>query len=486
MPAEWKMIGRSITFLILAASVGSACRSDRAPRQAGQSPAAGGLRRDSTPRPAGFTLPAEVTFAEHVAPILYNHCARCHRVGEAGPFPLLSYQDAASHAMLIKAATQARYMPPWPADPTYRHFADENVLTEEQIALIARWVEQGAPRGDPEKEPKPPSFPNGSQLGKPDLVVRMPEAYRMPGDGKDKFVSMKLPFSIPQDTFVRAIEFVPGNRKLLHHVNAHLVNYPDGSRRNLLRGPWFAEAGPHHMDALKDLDLKNDDGSEPALTLSVANYLPGALPTLYPEGIGGYRMSRKGYLVMHHVHYGPTPVPATDRSRFNVFFDTAPPRRPTYTLLLGTLGRSPVVPPLVVPPNTVKTFRTQFTLPADISVLTINPHMHLLGRTFLAYAVRPTGDTIPLVRIKRWDFRWQYFYTYEKMLHLPAGTTIYAEAVYDNTASNPNNPFSPPREVREQGGSMRSTDEMFQCIITMLPYQRGDENFRLDQAEARR
>jgi hypothetical protein len=483
MPAEWKMIGRSITFLILAAWVGSACRSDR---QAGQSPASGGLGMASTPRPAGFTLPAEVTFAEHVAPILYNHCARCHRVGEAGPFPLLSYKDAATHAMLIKAATQARYMPPWPADPTYRHFADENVLTEEQIALIARWVEQGAPRGNPEKEPKPPSFPSGSQLGKPDLVVRMPEAYRLPGDGKDKFVSMKLPFSIAQDTFVRAIEFVPGNRKLLHHVNAHLVNYPDGARRNLLRGPWFAEAGAHHMDALKDLDLKNDDGSEPALTLSVANYLPGALPTLYPEGIGGYRLSRKGYLVMHHVHYGPTPVPSTDRSRFNVFFDTAPPRRPTYTLLLGTLGRSLVVPPLVVPPNTVKTFRTQFTLPADISVLTINPHMHLLGRTFLAYAVRPSGDTIPLVRIKRWDFRWQYFYTYEKMLHLPAGTTIYAEAVYDNTANNPNNPFSPPREVREQGGSMRSTDEMFQCIITMLPYQPGDENIRLDQANVTR
>jgi hypothetical protein len=169
-------------------------------------------------------------------------------------------------------------------------------------------------------------------------------------------------------------------------------------------------------------------------------------------------------------HYGPSSVPATDRSYFNVFFDTAPPRRPTYTLLLGTLGRSPVVPPLVVPPNTVQTFRTQFTLPDDISVLTINPHMHLLGRSFLAYAVPPTGGTIPLVRIKRWDFRWQYFYTYEKMLHLPKGTTVF---------------FSPPREVREQGGSMRSTDEMFQCILTIMPYQPGDEQIRLGSLTAR-
>jgi hypothetical protein len=468
---------RAAVAVCLGAAISIGCRAE--PRERPSSPPAAASRLvDTLPEAAG-TLPDRVTYAEYVAPILHNSCSRCHRVGEAGRFPLMSYQDAAPRAALIKAVTRARYMPPWPADPTYRHFVDENVLTGEQIALLARWADQGAPRGDPNREPAPPRFPAASQLGKPDLVIRMPTPYHLPGDGKDKFLSMKLPFSIPQDTFVRAIEFVPDNRRLLHHVNAHLVNYADGAKRNLLEGPWFAEAGPGHLDALEELDLRNDDGTEAPLTLSVTNYLPGALPVLYPEGIGGYRMSKQGYLIMHHVHYGPTSVLATDRSKFNVFFDTAPPRRPTYTLLLGTLGRSPVVPPLVIPPNTVQTFRTQFTLPADISVLTINPHMHLLGKTFWAYAVKPGGDTIPLIRIRNWDFRWQYFYTYEKMLHLPAGTTIYAEATYDNTSNNPNNPFNPPQEVREQGGSMRSTDEMFQCIITMLPYQQGDEHISL-------
>jgi len=446
-------------------------------------PSAGLARAQNGSQPVAVTLPDTVTYAEHVAPILYAHCARCHRPGEAGPFPLLGYADASKYAASIKAVTEARYMPPWPADPAYRHFRDENVLTEQEIALLARWVDQGSRRGDPRREPPAPVFPKASQLGKPDLVIRMPAAYPISGNGTDHFVSMKLPFSITQDTFVRAIEFVPGNRKLLHHMNAHLVNYTEGAKSRLQGGRWFAEANAGHMDVLDELGIKNDDGSDAAMLLSVANYLPGALPTLYPEGIGGYRMSKRGYLIMHHVHYGPTPVPATDRSYFNVFFDTVPPRRPTYTLLLGTLGRSPVVPPLVVPANTVQTFRTQFTLPADISVLTINPHMHLLGKTFLAYAVKPSGDTIPLVRIPRWDFRWQYFYTYEKMLHLPAGTTIYAEGIYDNTANNPNNPFKPPQEVREQGGSMRSTDEMFQCIITMLPYQPGDENISLDPGQ---
>ena len=479
MPVSTWMIRRVVALAGMGAALVTGCRSE-SPKRSAESAVPLPTPQELQPQPT-WTLPDQVTYAEHVAPILYQHCSQCHRMGEAGPFPLMSYRDAAPRAALIKAVTRARYMPPWPADPQYRHFADENVLTDEQIALLARWADQGAPRGDVKKEPRPPRFPRGSQLGKPDLVVPMPAAYKLPGDGKDKFVSMKLPFSIPQDTFVRAIEFVPGNRKLLHHVNAHMVNYAEGAKRNLLKGPWFTEAGPGHTDALSQLDIRNDDGTEAPMTLSVTNYLPGALPTMYPAGIGGFRMSKRGYLLMHHVHYGPTLVPASDRSHFNVFFDSLPPKRPTYTLLLGTLGRSPVVPPLVIPANTVQTFRTQFTLPADISVLTINPHMHLLGKSFLAYAVKPTGDTIPLVRIKRWDFRWQYFYTYEKMLHLPTGTTIYAEATYDNTSNNPNNPFNPPQEVREQGGSMRSTDEMFQCIITMMPYQPGDENISLEQ-----
>lgn len=443
---------------------------------------------DRTAAPTSFpteSLPEQVTWSEHIAPIVYRSCAQCHRLGHAGPFPLLSYRQARDRAELIRSATATRYMPPWPADPGYRHFVGENVLTEEQIALIGRWVEQGSPEGDPRQAPKPPSFPKGSQLGKPDLVVRMPEPYRIRGDNTDRFVSMKLPFSIARDTFVRAIEFVPGNRKLVHHVNAHLVTYPDGAPSDLLKGPWFSEAGEHNMNALQELGLASQDSTGAVMNLSASNYLPGTLPTLYPEGIGGFRLSRKGYLLMHHVHYGPTPAAQADSSYFNLFFARKPPARPTYTLLLGTLGRAPVVPPLVIPPDSVKTFRTQFTLPADISVLTINPHMHLLGRTFLAYAVAPGGDTIPLVRIPRWDFRWQYFYTFERILKLQKGTTIHAVATFDNTASNPNNPFSPPREVREQGGSMRSTDEMFQCIITMMPYQPGDESIRLDSASVR-
>lgn len=147
---------------------------------------------------------------------------------------------------------------------------------------------------------------------------------------------------------------------------------------------------------------------------------------------------------------------------------------------LGTLGISEIVPPLIIPPDTVMTFRTRATVREDISLLTLNPHMHLLGKSFLAYALTPQGDTIRLVRIPKWDFRWQYNYTFPSMVKLPAGSTVYVEGVFDDIRNNPNNPFDPPQTVREPEGNMRTTDEMFQLIITYLPYRPGDEKIRLD------
>jgi hypothetical protein len=144
------------------------------------------------------------------------------------------------------------------------------------------------------------------------------------------------------------------------------------------------------------------------------------------------------------------------------------------------LGISDVVPALVIPPDTVMRFITRATIQKDISLVTINPHMHLLGKSFIAYAITPQGDTIPLIRIPRWDFRWQYYYTFRNMLHIPSGSIIVAEGVFDNTTSNPNNPFNPPREISGLQGSMRTTDEMFQLIMTFLPYEPGDENITLD------
>lgn len=430
-------------------------------------------------KPAAQTGP--VTFAEHIAPIIHQNCTKCHIAGEAGPFDLVTYDDIARKAKLIKYVTRERIMPPWPADPSYSHFANEMYLTDEQIELIRRWADEGMLPGDTANLETPEQLQVSLNLGKPDMIVKVP-VIKIKGNNTDLFTVMKIPYEIPRDTFVRAIEFVCGNKRLVHHMNGHLIQFDPAKKKNIYEGvSWVDQDQEHSQQIHRKLGLLHDDGSYPAMTPSVSNYLPGALFSFYPKEIGGYTMSRKGAFYLNDMHFGPSPVDAYDSSYFKIYFSDEPPKRPVSEFQLGTLGIAPVVPDLIVPAGEVKTFRIQATMPDDISLVSIVPHMHLIGKSFLAYAVKPSGDTIPLIRINNWDFRWQYFYQFKNLLKIPRGTTIYVEGVYDNTADNPNNPFSPPKEIRERNGSMKTTDEMFQLIVTYVPYQPGDEGIKMGE-----
>lgn len=424
-----------------------------------------------------------ISWSEHIAPLVYRECTPCHRPGHAGPFSLMTYTDASRRAQLLAAVTESRFMPPWPADVGYSTFVGQRHLTDAEIELFRLWAAQNAPEGDPEKAPKPPVYPEGSSLGKPDFVVTIDKPIQIPGDNEEHFWIVKIPFEIPANTYLKAVEYVPGHRRIVHHMNGHLINYETGKKRHVF-------GGIRHIDpqligyeaAYQKLDLPNDDGSYPTLTQSVINYLPGMQPVVYPEGIGGWPIAQKGVFLFRDIHYAASPVDTEDAASLNLFLTDEPPIRPTHEIQLGTLGISEIIPALVIPPDEIRTFRTQATVTQDISILTINPHMHLLGKSYWAYAITPLKDTLPLIRIPKWDFRWQYNYTFPTMLKLPAGSTVYVEGVFDNTKENPNNPFSPPQEVREPVGNMRTTDEMFQLIITYLPYQKGDEFIRLDES----
>lgn len=181
-------------------------------------------------------IPSTVTWSEHIAPIIYKNCTPCHRPGESGMFDLLNYDDAKRNANKIKFTTQNKFMPPWPADPNYSHFDGERVLNETEIALIKNWVEDNCPRGDSLKEPKAPSFHEGSFFGKPDMVIKMPKAVPLKGNGIDAFLMVKFPFQLDKDTFVQYVEFVPDNRKLVHHVNGHLLSYDNNREFDYMKG----------------------------------------------------------------------------------------------------------------------------------------------------------------------------------------------------------------------------------------------------------
>jgi hypothetical protein len=429
----------------------------------------------------GSGLPHKVTYTEHVAPVLYKHCTYCHRTGGPAHFPLENYSQAKKYATAIAFAVKERLMPPWPADPHYTEFIGQRVLKESEIALIEEWISDGMLEGPKDKMPAMPDYPEGSMLGKPDLVLPVVPHYRE-ANSSDAFLLVKVPFELPESVFVSTIEFVPGNYKAVHHVNGDLIRYEWDKKTNVFEGELSTDMKTDStiLLAYEKLGLPNDDGSYPELQKSVVNYLPGVTAQRYPEGIGGYILPRKGAFLLNDLHYGPVNEPLYDSSKINLFFSKIPPRRPVMEFQLGTFGIAPVLPDLVIPPGEIKHVYSKYTIPRDISILTVNPHMHLIGKSFKAYALKPNGDTIRLISIPRWDFNWQYFYTFPKPVKIPAGSTIVAEGVYDNTSQNHNNPFSPPRLITDKNGSMKATDEMFQFIVTWLPYEEGDENLSLE------
>lgn len=219
----------------------------------------------------------------------------------------------------------------------------------------------------------------------------------------------------------------------------------------------------------------------PTLTPNTVYYLPGYQPPVYPKAVGGYRLRKNGVFLFNNIHYGPSNKDLFDSSYINVFYRKTPIERPLTEVQMGTFGISKIEPEFIIPPNQVKTFHTQSALPYDISLISVNPHMHLVGKSFLAYAVKPSGDTIPLIRINKWNFRWQYYYTYPHPVKIEKGSVIHVYGTFDNTNNNPDNPFKPPQTITQGNGveSMKTTEEMFQFIFTFMNYKEGDEKLDL-------
>jgi hypothetical protein len=424
----------------------------------------------------------EIHFHRQIKPIIHKNCATCHNPNGAGPFNLISYEDIKKRTDMISEVINQNYMPPWPADPEYRSFTGEKSLTKEEKDIIKKWIKNGAIEGDITED----LFLNfNNKKSKPDLQITMDTAHSTSGLNNDEFWMMKFPLKLENDTFIKRIEFVPDNKQVVHHMNAHLISYKDKQKKDILKGERKINTELYtDSEAFQKLDILNDDGTYPILTPSVSNYLPGSESIQYPEGIGILQASKKNIILVNDFHYAPTPYAEKDSSYFNIYFSSTPPKRIVKETQLGTFGISKIKPALIIPPNKIKKFRTQARITQDISLLTINPHMHLLGKSFLSYAVTLNNDTIPLIKIDNWNFRWQYFYTFKKMLKIPAGSEIIVEATFDNTINNPDNPFSPPQQISERKdfngrGSMKTSDEMLQFIINYLDYQEGDENIIL-------
>ena len=374
---------------------------------------------------AGVALnAATVTFARDIAPIVFEHCASCHRPGQAAPFSLLTYNDVRRRAHLIAAMTKSRSMPPWKPEPGYGEFAGERRLSDRQVELIQQWVELGTPEGDVNDLPPAPRWTGDWQLGKPDLIVSMPEPYLLGSDGPDVFRTFVIPIEVSTGRYVKGLEFHPGVPRAVHHANVK-IDRTRSSRR---------------LDD-EDLGPGFDGGGGRGALFPDGHFLgwtPGQAPHMLDDT--AWRLEAGTDLVVE-VHMMPTGKPERVQVRVGLFFTDEPPLRVPYMVRLGRQS-------IDIPAGT-REYRVtdSYVLPVDVEVLSVQPHAHNLAREMKGFARLPDGTTTPLIYIRDWDFRWQDVYRFRRPISLPRGTTLTMQYTYDNTADNIRNPNRPPKRV---------------------------------------
>jgi tetratricopeptide (TPR) repeat protein/mono/diheme cytochrome c family protein len=395
--------------------------------------------------PSAGALPVSepVTFNMDIAPIVFERCAPCHRPGESGPFPLLSYDDVRRRARLVAQVTAARIMPPWAPEPGYGEFAGERRLSDADIAAIQRWVRDGAPEGEARDRPHAPVWSEGWQPGTPDLIVAMPEPLTVPAGGTDLFRKVVLPMDSSGTHYVRAMEFRPGNPRVVHHAIVRLD--PTGTARSLVRS-----------DEADDSGMIFTEGESPAGHF--LGWSPGGTPSPGHDDLA-WRLDPGTDLILQ-LHLVPTGRPEAVRAEVGFFFAERPPSRIGLGLQLGSYV-------IDIPPGEAQyTVEDRYVLPVDVEVHAIYPHAHYLGKDVQAWAALPDGTKRWLIWIKDWNFDWQGEYRYAQPLELPRGSTLFMKFTYDNSIDNPRNPNHPPQRVLYGG---RSSDEMGNLWLQVVP-----------------
>jgi Flp pilus assembly protein TadD len=412
---------------------------------------------------ATSALPAQaagITFYKDIAPIVYQSCAPCHRPGEPGPFPLLTYNDVRKRGAQIAAVVKRRYMPPWLPQAGYGDFHDERRITGKQIRTIEQWVIEGAPAGSPHDAPPLPHFVPGWQLGQPDLVIEASAPYRLRADGPDQYWNFVLPLKLASTRWVKAIEIRPGNTRAVHHANA-LIDRSRSAR--------IEENTPGAGFPGMDLNIESDTFDPDSHFLFRK---PGGTPWVEPEGMA-WRADPGTELVLN-VHMQTTGKPELVQPSVGLYFTDKPATK--YPMLVQLEDDDDLDIPAGAADFAVS---DDFVVPMDLDVLAVYPHAHYLGHLLEGYATLPGGERRWLIRIPDWDTNWQAVYRYREPVFLPKGTVVSMRYRYDNSAANPRNPNQPPKRVR---GGNQATDEMAHLWLQVLP--RGTEDRRMELQEA--
>lgn len=391
----------------------------------------------------------QISWSRQIAPLLYAHCTTCHHPGGAGPFSLLTYEDARRWAPQILTVTQSRFMPPWLPEPGYGNFSNSRHLSDRDIALIKSWITGGKLKGDETDAPTPPTYPSTWTLGKPDLILTVEQPYSLPAGGEDVFRNFILPYPLAQTHYIRAMEILPSVPRIVHHANILIDRTAEF--RSLHPTDW--------REGVSGMELVVGAGKSFDPDGHFLFWKPDTPVVVEPDGMP-WRLDPGNDLILN-MHLKPSGKVEVVQAKIGLYFTD----RPAAQLpMLLELDRDDA---LDIPAGQSNfTVEDEMTLPVGVELLGIYPHAHYLGKDLRSWAILPDGKKVWLIWIRNWDIDRQSVYSYEKPILLPRGTVLHMRYTYDNSTMNPHNPHSPP--VRVRAGN-RSENEMAHLWLQVLP-----------------
>ena len=382
----------------------------------------------------------DVTYHRQIARIMQTHCVSCHRENGSAPFALEGYESVTDFGKMIASVVSRGIMPPWFADgpplsniasnrtstsdssqhanPS-THWANERTVPDEDRQRLIQWVREGMPEGDPSEAPLPVEYPEDWEIGTPDLVVQIPEPISIKAAGQMPYIHRLVSTTLEQDQWVSAVEIRPTAVSAVHHVLVYIAK-PGSGLREIQEG----SAG------------------------FLAAFVPGNSHQIYPESYA--KKLKAGSRLIFQIHYTPNGKATTDQTRLGLRFSKTPPQ---YEVKNHGIANHRIL----IPANANHHREdASLTVPNDIKLLAVMPHMHVRGKSFRYELVYPNGERKTLLNVPRYDFNWQLEYRLSEPLTIPAGTEIELAAWYDNSSENPANP-DPKKNVR---WGPQTTDEM--------------------------
>ena len=399
-------------------------------------------------------------FNRDIAPIIYSACTSCHRSGGPGPFSLTTYEEVKRRASQIAQVTQSRFMPPWKVEPGIGHFVGQKPLTQEQLDVIQAWVKSGAPEGNSSDRPPLPRFADGWLLGSPDLVVKPDAAFTLQAQPNDAFRIFAIRLPVTRRTYVRGLEFHPGNSRVVHHANIRI------DRTSATRQLDDADPLPGY-DGLMPRSAEYPEGH-------FLGWTPGQIAPLVAPDLA-WTLEPGSDLVVQ-LHLQPSGAVEQVLPEIGLYFSDRPSSRTPTILRLGSQGID------IAPGESRYVIRDSYALPVDVELLAVQPHAHYRAREIRGLAELPDGSRRVVMHIKDWDFRWQHVYRHESPILLPKGTRLSMEYTYDNSAANARNPQLPPARVF---WGQRSRDEMGDLWFQLLAANDRDRQLLTAQVNSK-